>query len=181
MSEDIRVIDLIGRLEDMLMEAGKIPLSKRVSVDREEMLDLLYNLKERLPYELDTALKILDEQDSILEAAKNDARFILEDAKREREQSIKACNEDIALRKKQADNEMETMMREATLRAEELVSESRTMKEAKARSEKLIREAQEYSRNIRDGARGYSMDQLESVESTLSLILAEVRENKGKL
>ncbi len=181
MSEDIRVIDLIGNLEDILNEAGKIPLSKRVSVDRDEMLDILDTLKERLPYELDTALKILEEQDSILEAAKNDANFILEEAKREKEQSIKECNEDIIFRKKQADSEMETMMREATMRAEELVSESRITKEAKARAEKLIREAQEYSRDIRDGARGYSIDQLESVEATLALILAEVRENKGKL
>lgn len=181
MSEDIRVIDLIGRLEDILNEAGKLPLSKKVGVDRDEMLDLLDSLKESLPYELDTALKILDEQDSILESARNDANFIVEEAKREKEQSIKECNEDIILRKKQADSEMETMMREATMRAEELVSESKTMKDAKARSEKLIREAQEYSRNIRDGARGYSIDKLESVEATLSSILAEVRSDKGKL
>lgn len=181
MSEDIRVIDLIGRLEDILHEAGKLPLSKKVGVDRDEMLDLLDSLKESLPYELDTALKILDEQDSILESARNDANFIVEEAKREKEQSIKECNEDIILRKKQADSEMETMMREATMRAEELVSESKTMKDAKARSEKLIREAQEYSRNIRDGARGYSIDKLESVEATLSSILAEVRSDKGKL
>ena len=140
MSEDIRVIDLIGRLEDMLNEAGKLPLSKKVGVDRDEMLDILDSLKENLPYELDTALKILDEQDSILEAARNDASFIVEEAKREKEQSIKECNEDIILRKKQADSEMETMMKEATMRAEELVSESKTMKDAKARSEKLIRE-----------------------------------------
>ncbi len=181
MSEDIRVIDLIGRLEDILNEAGKLPLSKKVGVDRDEMLDLLDSLKESLPYELDTALKILDEQDSILESARNDANFIVEEAKREKEQIIKECNEDIILRKKQADSEMETMMREATMRAEELVSESKTMKDAKARSEKLIREAQEYSRNIRDGARGYSIDKLESVEATLSSILAEVRSDKGKL
>ena len=73
------------------------------------------------------------------------------------------------------------MMREATIRAQELVGDSKITKDAKAKAEKLIREAQEYSRSIREGARGYSIDQLESVEATLAAMLAEVRNNKTQL
>mgnify|MGYP001199823468 FL=1 len=181
MSEDIKIMEILSDMENILNEASGFPLSKKVGVDRDDMLDLIDELKEALPYELDTAIKIIKEQDTILESARNDANFILEDAKREREQQIKACNDEIIRKNKEVDSEIEDMMREATIRAQELVGDSKITKDAKAKAEKLIREAQEYSRSIREGARGYSIDQLESVEATLAAMLAEVRNNKTQL
>ena len=93
MSEDIKIMEGLSDMENILKEASGFPLSKKVGVDRDDMLDLIDELKEALPYELDTAIKIIKEQDTILESARNDANFILEDAKREREQQIKACND----------------------------------------------------------------------------------------
>ena len=103
---------------------------KKVGVDRDEMLDLIDELKGALPYELDTALKIIKEQDSILESARNDADFLREEAKREREQKIRECNDEIIIKNKQVVSEIESMMKEATIRAEELVSESKINKDA---------------------------------------------------
>ena len=180
MNEDIKIMQIIADMEEMLNQASGFPLSKKVGVDRDEMLDLIDELKGALPYELDTALKIIKEQDSILESARNDADFLREEAKREREQKIRECNDEIIIKNKQVDSEIESMMKEATIRAEELVSESKINKDAKARSEKMIKEATDYSRDLRTGARNYSIEQLESVEATLVEILSEVRKGKSQ-
>ena len=180
MNEDMKIMQILSDMEEMLNQASGFPLSKKVGVDRDEMLDLIDELRGALPYELDTALKIIKEQDSILESARNDADFLREEAKREREQKIRECNDEI-IKNKQVDAEIESMMKEATIRAEELVSESKINKDAKARSEKMIKEATDYSRDLRTGARNYSIEQLESVEATLVEILSEVRKGKSQL
>ena len=153
MNEDIKIMQIIADMEEMLNQASGFPLSKKVGVDRDEMLDLIDELKGALPYELDTALKIIKEQDSILESARNDADFLREEAKREREQKIRECNDEIIIKNKQVDSEIESMMKEAT----------------------------DYSRDLRTGARNYSIEQLESVEATLVEILSEVRKGKSQL
>ena len=134
MNEDMKIMQILSDMEEMLNQANGFPLSKKVGVDRDEMLDLIEELRGALPYELDTALKIIKEQDSILESARNDADFLREEAKREREQKIRECNDEIIIKNKQVDAEIESMMKEATIRAEELVSESKINKDAKARS-----------------------------------------------
>ena len=144
MSENIKIMDIIHDMEIILDEASGFPLSKKVGIDKEEFLDLLSELKDALPFELETAINIIKEQDAILEAARNDAKFLLDDAKRERDQKYKECNEEIIIKNKQVDSEIENMMKEATIRAEELVSENRITKDAKARSERMIKEATEY-------------------------------------
>ena len=181
MNEDMKIMKILSDMEEMLNQASGFPLSKKVGVDRDEMLDLIDELRGALPYELDTALKIIKEQDSILESARNDADFLREEAKREREQKIRECNDEIIIKNKQVDAEIESMMKEATIRAEELGSESKINKDAKARSEKMIKEATDYSRDLRTGARNYSIEQLESVEATLVEILSEVRKGKSQL
>ncbi|MFR1317516.1 MAG: hypothetical protein ACLSBE_01470 [Peptostreptococcus anaerobius] len=45
----------------------------------------------------------------------------------------------------------------------------------------MIKEATEYTRNLRDGARSYSIELLDTAESTLAELLAEVRNNKSQL
>ncbi len=181
MSDNIKVIEILSEMEEILEEASGFPLSKKVGVDKDEFLDLIHELREALPFELEKALKIINEENVILESARNDANFILEDAKKEREQRVKECNDEIIIKNKQVDSEIENMMKEATIRAEELVSDSKVIKEAKAKAEKMIKEATNYSRDLREGAKGYSIEQLEIVESTLADILDEVRKNKSQL
>lgn len=178
---DIKIMEILGDMEQILNEASAFLLSKKVSIDKEEMLDLIGELKEALPYELDTAIKIIENQENILETAESEAKFIREDAKKDVDFQRKECNEEIASKHKQADMEIENMMREATIRAEELVSQNKITREAKDRAEVMIREAKEYSRSIREGSRLYSIDQLTAVENVLSGLLEEVKNNKTQL
>lgn len=63
MNEDMKIMQILSDMEEMLNQANGFPLSKKVGVDRDEMLDLIEELRGALPYELDTALKIIKEQD----------------------------------------------------------------------------------------------------------------------
>ena len=181
MSENIKIMDTIHEMEAILEDASGFPLSKKVGIDKDEFLDLLADLKEALPFELETAINIIKEQDAILEAARNDAKFLLDDAKRERDQKYKECNDEILIKNKQVDSEIENMMKEATIRAEELVSDHKITKDSRARSDKMIKEATEYTRDLRESARAYSIELLTTAENTLADLLAELRDNKSQL
>lgn len=181
MSDNIKVIEILAEMEEILDEASGFPLSKKVGIDKDEFIDLIAELREALPYELERALKIINEENVIIESARNDANFILDEAKKERDQKIKECNDEIIIKNKHVEAEIENMMKEATLRAEELVSDSKIIKEARAKANRLVKEATEYARDMREGAKLYSIDQLNIVEATLSEMLDEVRSNKSQL
>ena len=44
MNEDIKIMQILSDMEEMLNQASGFPLSKKVGVDRDEMLDLIEEL-----------------------------------------------------------------------------------------------------------------------------------------
>lgn len=181
MSDKLKIDEILYDIETILNEATNYPLSKKVGVDKNQLLSLIHELQEALPYELETAIKILNEQDTIISNAHSNAEFILGEAKRERDMMINECKEELETKRKQMDNDIEQMMKDVNQKASELISDSKIMKDAKAQAEKLITEARNYSQEVREGALAYSREQLETVESTLTSILQEVHTNKNSL
>lgn len=181
MTDKIKIEKVIYEMQNLLDEATHFPLSKKVGVDKETMLFLLDELQQALPYELETAIKILNEQESILASANKDASYIIEEANKERERMIEECRTTIDDRFRQMESDIEEMMRDVNLKAEELISENRIMKEAKAKAERLINEATQYSHEVKEGALAYSRDKLEIVESSLNALLQEVVNDKNSL
>ncbi len=101
----MKVIELMQEIEDILDTAGGFPLTGKVMVDPDEIRNLLKEIRDELPEEIQQAQWI-----------KNERQRILDDAKKEYDSLIKVANEkadqlvdehDITLRaKKRADEIM---------------------------------------------------------------------------
>src|SRR6478735_7817001 len=93
------VLVLIDKLDDVVHNARPVPLTDQVRVDREEIYDLLDQMRATIPEEIKQARWIVKERQEMLAEAKREAERaaeeIVEDA-RETERGIRLGAEDYA-------------------------------------------------------------------------------------
>lgn len=80
-------MDLIERIEELQVlveEAKAVPLSGSAVVNRDEVLELLAELKQELPDEVRQARWIVRDRDELLERARKEAERIVAEARTER-------------------------------------------------------------------------------------------------
>ena len=79
---------LVQRALDTVSTARTMPLSASVLVDRQELLDLLQGVLERLPDELRQARWLLRERDEFLATRQREADMLLEDVRAQAERMV---------------------------------------------------------------------------------------------
>ena len=77
--EDDDVDALIDELEAMFAEAKRVPFGRRLMVDEARALEFIDRLRTAFPAEVRQAQRILDEQDRILDEARNQAHAMLQE------------------------------------------------------------------------------------------------------
>lgn len=75
--------ELLKRIEHILQEARRLPLTHRVLVDEEELRTLLNQIGHVLPEEMRQARWIVQERDKILAQAAQDAEQMREEARQD--------------------------------------------------------------------------------------------------
>jgi len=96
-------VDLAGQiqqLEDMVKEAKSMPLSSSALLNRDELLELVEQMKKSLPEEVKQARWVVRDREELLAKARRDAEKIVEDARAEqlkmatREEIVKRAQEE---------------------------------------------------------------------------------------
>ncbi|MGZ5360574.1 MAG: ATPase [Solirubrobacterales bacterium] len=103
------VLVLIDKLDDLVHNARPVPLTDQVRVDREEIYDILDQMRATIPEEIKQARWIVKERQEMLAEAKREAERIVKEA-REQQQRLVA---------------QEEITRQAERAAEEIVEEAR--------------------------------------------------------
>jgi cell division septum initiation protein DivIVA len=103
------VLVLIDKLDDLVHNARPVPLTDQVRVDREEIYDLLDQMRATIPEEIKQARWIVKERQEMLEEAKREAERIIKEARDQRERLVS----------------QEEIYRQAERAAEEIVEEAR--------------------------------------------------------
>ncbi|MGA2519658.1 MAG: hypothetical protein ABSG81_02435 [Acidimicrobiales bacterium] len=80
--------DLLRHVVDIVSTARTMPLSASVLVDRQEVLDLLTGVLDRLPDELREARWLLRERDEFLAARQREADVLLDDVRAQAERMV---------------------------------------------------------------------------------------------
>jgi hypothetical protein len=118
-TEDITVPPRTGELLDLVDEliiqvegARNVPLSSNVMFDRDQLLAMLYDLRDQLPDELRTARWMVREREAFVARTNETARDMLE---RAREQSDELVSESYIV--KEAVDEANAMIRHAEAEA----------------------------------------------------------------
>lgn len=142
-SEDIK--SLFDKVLDILDHGSHLPFSSKVSVPEDELVDILEQLKESIPEEVDKANSILANCDKMLDDAKKDAAKIVQDANEQADQIIKGA---------QAEKEVILAQSEIVRIAEETAHELKENSEVIATQTKA--EADGYSAQVRKDALIYA-------------------------
>ncbi len=117
------VLGLIDEIEDIVESAGSLPLTSKVLVQKEELLDIISELRIKLPDEIKQAAWIKEERERILSEANKDAEQIIKETRLKLEELVSK----------------EEVLKEANERAKDL------MNKAQVASTNLKRSSLEYS------------------------------------
>ncbi len=160
------IIELFERLEDMIDESNKLPFTENVVVNKQELLELLMDIKLKFPNALKQAEWVVQERNKILMDAKKEAELKVQESQR---YAVKLVDENEVTRKayEQAEKIIESAKqteREMKLGAVEYVDN------VLVKLEDTLKMAMENFHN-----------QFISIENTYSNSLQMVNENRQEL
>ena len=109
------VLVLIDRLDDLVHNAKAVPLTDQVRLDREEIYEILDQMRATIPEEIKQARWIVKERQEMLAEAKREAERIVKEARERQERMV--SEEEIT---KQAERAAEEILDEAHAREREI-------------------------------------------------------------
>jgi vacuolar-type H+-ATPase subunit H len=152
-------MDLTARLqqlEDLVREAKSMPLSSSALVNRDEVLELIVEMKETLPEEIKQARWVVKDREELLGKARAEGERVVAEA--EEEQLRMARREEIVAR---AEDEAERIIQQAEEDGRKIRLESEDYVDAKlAQFEIALRKIQEEARSSARQV-GKTLDQIE--------------------
>ena len=77
----MNLMELVEELEDLIETSSQIPLTGKLMLDREELLEVINEMKAQIPTEVREAKQISSEKDFIIENAQAEANRIISGAK----------------------------------------------------------------------------------------------------
>lgn len=113
------ILHLVDRLEELFNESSSIPLTKKVLIDEEKLLDLIDQMRLSIPEEIKKAQSIINQKDRIIAQSNEEANRNIQLAKEQKEilvskdavvQEAKIIGDDII---KKAKDETELIKKEA--------------------------------------------------------------------
>ena len=111
-------------LQQMVEQAYSVPMTSNCMVPRREVLDILDEMRNAIPIEMDDAQDVLDHRDNIIADAQDQSDAMISDAEAERE----------------------AIIADARTRAEEMISDaqeraSTTVAQAEDQADRLVTDA----------------------------------------
>ncbi len=171
------VMLLLDALEDILEKSTGIPLSGKVLVNKEEMLDLIKDIRIKIPDEVKQAQWIKEERQKILIEAKKEAESIRKECE-DKLQRLKDERQRILV---EAEKEAEIMRSEADQKLQSLIDESEIIKKATEQAREVISAAQQDAKKIRLGSKVYADDILAELEDRVQRVMEVIKNNRDEL
>lgn len=165
--DNMNINDIIDIIEDMVNKSASIPLSGKILVSKEEIMDQLNELRAKYPEELEEAKSIIERRDMIIEEAEREADRL---RKSTSEQIIRMVDENEVTRA--AYTKADELQREAYENAEKL------QREAQMRSDELRQTADQYISETRSNCYKYTNDMFEQLETQLLEVLNHIRNDR---
>ena len=81
----MKVLELLAEIEDIVDTASGFPLTGKIMVDSNELLEIVNDIRAALPDEIQQAQWIKNERDRILDEARNEYETIVRDAQNQAE------------------------------------------------------------------------------------------------
>ena len=175
-----RIEQLISEIEEYIDSCKSQALSKsKIIVNKEEMEELLVELRMRIPDEITKYQKIISQQQTILNGARSQSDAMLSEAKAQADAMIAQATEQANSMVSQASEEANSMVAQANEQTTEMINEHEIMQRAYSHAEEVISQANIQAQaivdaavndanNIRQGSIQYTDDMLRSLQTILN-------------
>ena len=175
-----RIEQLISEIEEYIDSCKSQALSKsKIIVNKEEMEELLVELRMRIPDEITKYQKIISQQQTILNDARSQSDAMLSEAKAQADAMIAQATEQANSMVSQASEEANSMVAQANEQTTEMINEHEIMQRAYSHAEEVISQANIQAQaivdaavndanNIRQGSIQYTDDMLHSLQTILN-------------
>ena len=175
-----RIEQLISEIEEYIESCKSQARSKsKIIVNKEEMEELLVELRMRIPDEITKYQKIISQQQTILNDARSQSDAMLSEAKAQADAMIAQATEQANSMVSQASEEANSMVAQANEQTTEMINEHEIMQRAYSHAEEVISQANIQAQaivdaavndanNIRQGSIQYTDDMLRSLQTILN-------------
>ena len=160
----MEILELINSLEELIVQARRLPVGGNLGLDRKRMLDIVDQMRLAVPADVREATQILDTQEQVLADASRSARGIVERAEEERARLIE---ENSVVRA--AHERSQALIMDAETRARQMLAEADSTVAAH------LSEAAEAASKQLDDADQYALEVLRRLENQLQAFLESIR------
>ena len=94
----MRVLELLEEIEEIVDTAAGFPLTGKIMIDSEELLEIVREIRSELPDEIQQAQWIKNERERIIAEAKQQYEAVIDDAQKQADALVE--NNDITVRSK---------------------------------------------------------------------------------
>jgi cell division septum initiation protein DivIVA len=179
--------ELLTELIESVETARAVPMSASCVLPREKVLDLLDELREVLPPEMDEARTVIATRDRLLKeayeaAAESRARAVTEadtllaDAQHNAEQTLAAANDEAAELLRTAREEHANLVASTTVHQAAAAAAAALRADAEKYQAQVTAEAQDYDARLRSEADRYSADARAEAERYATKLSADAEE-----
>ena len=142
------ILHLVDRLEELFNESRTLPFTRNAVVDEDKMLDIIDQMRVTIPNEVKQAQQVVGQRDRVVAQAQEEANRIVALAREKAEQLV----------------EREAIVKNATVRADQIMAQARTDADATRRD-----------------ADAYVIDGLQHLDAELTRLQTQVRNGIRKL
>ena len=153
MKAKLEIMEMIARLEAITGSATKLPLTRRAVINPREIQELVNQLRNALPTDINEALQIIRYRDALVSQAQTDATRMRSKAEQESMQRVAETQ----------------IMKDAKVKAQALLEEA-----GRERAAILTQAEKEAAAKI-EGADRYAIDVLSRLEEELDTLLQTAR------
>ena len=80
MDRQMEIEEILASIEEILEQAKSVPFSDKVLVDREELFDLITDIRLKMPTEIEQSKWVLEEKNRIIVDAQREAEAKIKEA-----------------------------------------------------------------------------------------------------
>jgi len=155
----VELFSVLNELEELIESSTKVPMTKRILVDEDKLLDYLDRIRTALPEEIRQAKWVMQERDKFLAEAKREANRTMEEAKSEAGRTVEDAQKQL---QRQAD-------------------QSEVVRLAEFKAAEIQDQARDVATEIKQGARNYAEDILARLEINLAKVMEQVQAGRDEL
>ena len=189
---DFDVQQGLERLEEMILESPRIPLTRQTLIDEDKFLEHLDLVRMNLPEAFEKALAVLQQQEELMGQAEDYAEKMLQSAQQRAAQIldetgiVQQAELEAQQIRRQVQQECETIQRQTLAEIEQMrraVQQElqQLQQQTFAECQQMKREADDYVDYTKNGADDYADAVLNNIEQQLNAMMRVIQNGRQQL